>query len=365
MPTRPTGERADGAQERLVPVCHAGRRRGDVRSRPSRPGTRRSSGSTSRVGSPWSCRRSGSSSPTRSTSRVDIIETRVNGLGVAEPEISPAGQRHRRRPARCARTAPGPRRSWARRPSCGSARCWPSSRPRRRARPRRPRRRARRRPARRRTTAPATTTTVPSAEADAAAAAVASCDQTAIAALAEIPTTKPADDKRKSCVVLTTRQAPKGVRLLLGATVMTGNDVDNAKKSFVSGQGNVVDMTLKDSGLQKFNALAAKSFQQPSPTDQVAIVLDGVVQSNPAFQSATFDDSVQISGSFTSRRGRRPRQADQLRRAAGAARGADGRRTCRRRSARTSSTPASPPASSGSRWSRSTCSSSTACSAWS
>ena len=53
-------------------------------------------------------------------------------------------------------------------------------------------------------------------------------------------------------------------------------------------------------------------------------------------------------GDFTAGRGRRPRQAHQLRRAAGAAQAAERRRTCRRRSARTSSGPASSPASSAS-----------------
>ena len=69
---------------------------GDARSR----ATRRSSASTSRAASRSCCRRWGSSSPTRLDVAVDLIEQRVNGLGVAEPEISPPGQRHRRRPAR-------------------------------------------------------------------------------------------------------------------------------------------------------------------------------------------------------------------------------------------------------------------------
>jgi len=87
--------------------------------------------------------------------------------------------------------------------------------------------------------------------------------------------------------------------VLLGPTVMTGNDVDSAKKNFQSGVGNVVEMTLKDQGLTKFNALAAKSFGQTSPTNEVAIVLDSIVQSNPAFQSANFSGPVQISGNFS------------------------------------------------------------------
>jgi preprotein translocase subunit SecD len=58
-------------------------------------------------------------------------------------------------------------------------------------------------------------------------------------------------------------------------------------------------MTLKSSGLRKFNALAAASFPQSSPRNEVAIVLDGLVYSNPAFQSSSFNGAVQITGNFT------------------------------------------------------------------
>jgi preprotein translocase subunit SecD len=229
----------------------------------------------------------------------DIIETRVNGLGVAEPEISRQGNdivvdlpgvkdrakaeavvgktaELRFRPV-LANVPPATKSSTT--TTTTPASTLPGET----------------------TTTPPTTTTAPGADADAAArAAIASCDQAAISALTVIPTTKPADDKRKSCVVLTSRENPKGARLLLGPTVMTGNDVDSARKSFTSGVGNVVLMTLKDAGLTKFNNLAASSYGQPSPTDQVAIVLDSVVQSNPAFQSPNFTGEVQITGNFTS-----------------------------------------------------------------
>jgi preprotein translocase subunit SecD len=227
----------------------------------------------------------------------DIIETRVNGLGVAEPEISrqgndivvdlPGVKDRSKAEAVVGKTAelrfrpviaqlPPETKSPTTTTAPGTT--TPGQ-----------------------TTTPPTTTTAPSAEADAAArAAIASCDTSAMSALTEIPTTKPADDKRGSCVVLTSRQDPKGLRLLLGPTVMTGKDVDSAKKNFQSGVGNVVDMTLKDTGLTKFNALAAKAFRQPSPTDEVAIVLDSVVQSNPAFQTGSFSGPVQITGGFSS-----------------------------------------------------------------
>ena len=145
------------------------------------------------------------------------------------------------------------------------------------------------------TTAPTTTTTLPKAEADAAAtAAIQSCDTTAIAQLPKIPTTSQADDKADKCIVGTDRNSKN--RFLLGPTAMTGKGVSSAKSQFAAGKGYVVIMNLNALGSQQFNALAAKSYGQTPPTDQVAIVLDGVVQSNPAFQAASFSGPVEISG---------------------------------------------------------------------
>jgi preprotein translocase subunit SecD len=142
-------------------------------------------------------------------------------------------------------------------------------------------------------------TTLP-ADAAAAQAAIASCDATAISALTTIPTTGRADDKRDSCVVLPLRAtdgSKNPARLLLGPTALTGNDVDKAKSRFQNEY--LVLMSLTGDGLTKFNQLAAKSFGQTSPQDQVAIVLDGIVQSNPAFQSSTFAGDVSITGNFS------------------------------------------------------------------
>ena len=77
-------------------------------------------------------------------------------------------------------------------------------------------------------------------------------------------------------------------RLLLGPTKFTGRGVDDAKSQFSQGEGYTVDMTLTDFGQEAFDELAAESFPQPPPQNQVAIVLDGVVQSNPAFQAASY-----------------------------------------------------------------------------
>jgi preprotein translocase subunit SecD len=228
----------------------------------------------------------------------DLIEQRVNGLGVAEPEISRQGNdivvdlpgvkdrtkaeavigktaELRFRPV-LANLPPVAKKSSTTTTTKPSGITTPGE-----------------------TTAPPTTTTTTAPADDSAArAAVASCDSTAISALTEIPTTRRSDDKRSKCVALPIRNSK--ARLLLGPTVMTGKDVDTAKKSFQSGVGNTVDMTLTSDGLTKFNKLASTSYGQTSPQNEVAIVLDSVVQSNPAFQSANFTGDVQITGSFSS-----------------------------------------------------------------
>jgi preprotein translocase subunit SecD len=226
----------------------------------------------------------------------DLIEQRVNGLGVAEPEISRQGNdivvdlpgvkdrakaeavigktaELRFRPV-LANLPPATKKSSTTTTTKPSGTTTPGE-----------------------TTVPPTTTTTAPVDDSAARAAVASCDSTAISALTEIPTTRRSDDKRNKCVALKLRNSK--ARLLLGPTVMTGKDVDTAKKSFQSGVGNTVDMTLTSDGLTKFNNLAASSFGQTSPQDEVAIVLDSVVQSNPAFQSSNFTGDVQITGNFS------------------------------------------------------------------
>jgi preprotein translocase subunit SecD len=149
-----------------------------------------------------------------------------------------------------------------------------------------------------------TTTTVPADEsADAAAQAViASCDPTAISTLERIPSTRRIDDKADVCVVLPFRsddpQAETG-RLLLDMTQFTGKQVESAKRKFVNGQ-YVVLVDLSSEGLEKFNQLAAVAVSAPTPQNQVAIVLDGVVQSNPVFRQANYpDNTIEISGTFS------------------------------------------------------------------
>jgi preprotein translocase subunit SecD len=127
------------------------------------------------------------------------------------------------------------------------------------------------------TTAPPTTpTTIPAAE-------------------PPCPTKTSTVDDPQATVVLPYREGDeqnKGVRLCMGPAEMTGEAVKTAKAQF-DGQWKV-NVSFTKNGLDQFNALAAKYFQR-----QVAIVLDGVVQSAPSINAQRFDTGAEISGNFT------------------------------------------------------------------
>ncbi len=145
---------------------------------------------------------------------------------------------------------------------------------------------------------------IPSTD-EAAKAAIAACDPTALQQAVpdprQIPSTSAADDNGGACVVLPGRaQEKQQIRYLLGPAALTGKDTSGAKSEFAQGQGYAVSLNLKGSGQDKFNQLAQVSFPKQPPQNSVAIVLDGVVQSAPRFQTANFGSGpVQITGNFT------------------------------------------------------------------
>jgi preprotein translocase subunit SecD len=90
---------------------------------------------------------------------------------------------------------------------------------------------------------------------------------------------------------------------VLGPTAFDGTAVSDAQAAIPQGQW-VVDLTLKDSGLQGFNELSGRCYSKDAtcPGGATAIVLDGRVESNPAPKTPTFEStSVEISGSFTNK----------------------------------------------------------------
>jgi preprotein translocase subunit SecD len=158
----------------------------------------------------------------------------------------------------------------------------------------------------------ATTTSAPSTTTTAAAPAGGATTTTAPGATT---TTTPTDN-----VKTTTREANKAdaevvlpmeatgkekpLRLALGPAALLGNAVKTASAKLTGASGEwYVQLELKGDGAKKFNELAGTCFaKQPTcPTNQLAIELDGVVKSAPVFQAATFDGPVTITGSFKER----------------------------------------------------------------
>jgi len=116
----------------------------------------------------------------------------------------------------------------------------------------------------------------------------------------DIPTTTAAEDLPGATVVLPGRKsgdtAPE--RYQLGPTELTGKAISGAKAGFRESNW-AVDVDFTGSGSGKWDELGQKNFQK-----QVAIVLDGVVQSAPVIQGdnqafESFGGSATISGSFS------------------------------------------------------------------
>jgi preprotein translocase subunit SecD len=143
-----------------------------------------------------------------------------------------------------------------------------------------------------------TTSTSSAATSSTTAATSASTTATTAPVATAPPNSTPAEDKRNATVILPDRDGK--VRYQLGPTALTGRLVTSASARFNSGgSGWVVVLNFNSVGQKKFNDLAASSYSKSPPQNAVAIVLDGVVQSAPAFQTPNFDGSVEISGNFS------------------------------------------------------------------
>jgi preprotein translocase subunit SecD len=140
------------------------------------------------------------------------------------------------------------------------------------------------------------TTAAPPTTATTAAGATTTTTAPASAA-SKVPTTPEAQDTPDATVVLPIRKGSDdqgASRLQLGPALMTGKDVKSADARFESGQGWVVHLSFTGDGFNKFNDLASKYVGK-----QIAIALDGVVQSYPVIKDAKFDtNDVVISGNF-------------------------------------------------------------------
>jgi preprotein translocase subunit SecD len=166
------------------------------------------------------------------------------------------------------------------------------------------------------TTAPATSapgsTTVPASPTTTTPAhqAVSQAD-CGSAAAASLPTTSPDHDNPAVAVILPndpkTNPSVGNERYILGPADLTGTAVSNAVAEINSTTGQYsVSLTLTSSGGAKFDSFAAARYactqqnpSNPPPCAQEAFELDGQVISAPDFQAASFNGNVSITGNFT------------------------------------------------------------------
>ncbi|HEX2701608.1 MAG TPA: protein translocase subunit SecD [Acidimicrobiales bacterium] len=141
-----------------------------------------------------------------------------------------------------------------------------------------------------------TTTAAPAPTAPATTAPAATPTSAPTASTEPIPTTSRADDKADQVVVLPLKEGGRvTARYRLGPSELSGKAVKTARAQFdQTGSSWQVDFTLTGSGSKDFDALAARNVGK-----QVAIVLDGVVKSAPTIQQAEFKGRGQITGSFS------------------------------------------------------------------
>ncbi|HUS61106.1 MAG TPA: protein translocase subunit SecD [Acidimicrobiales bacterium] len=114
---------------------------------------------------------------------------------------------------------------------------------------------------------------------------------------AKVPTTKREDDKPDAVVVLPAKKekGQKAIRYQLGPAELVGSDLKSAQAAAPTSAGSEWQVSAKFKDVKKLNEMATRNYQKP-----VAIVLDGVVQSAPVIQAQTFErGEVSITGSFT------------------------------------------------------------------
>ncbi|MFM1952016.1 MAG: hypothetical protein RJA33_810 [Actinomycetota bacterium] len=90
-------------------------------------------------------------------------------------------------------------------------------------------------------------------------------------------------------------------KYILAPAEVLGRQVDKAEYGMDSQSGTqyIVSLTFNGEGTKAFGDLTARVTSLPSPQNQVAIVLDGVVISAPSINEAIPGGSAQITGNFT------------------------------------------------------------------
>ncbi|MBA2607391.1 MAG: protein translocase subunit SecD [Actinobacteria bacterium] len=145
-----------------------------------------------------------------------------------------------------------------------------------------------------------TTTTRNGATTTTADPAVPATTTSTTAKPAVIPSTPPEKDIATSEVLLPFKKDKDGEvsqRFALGPALLTGEVVRTASARFTQSDGTwFVQLRLTGKGSPQFDAMAAANQNK-----QIAIVLDGVVQSAPTINAASFQGKPTITGGFSER----------------------------------------------------------------
>jgi preprotein translocase subunit SecD len=146
---------------------------------------------------------------------------------------------------------------------------------------------------------------VPAASADAAATPAAGVSAEANAKFAALDCTKPENLQGTSTDspsdVLVTCDRAGGTKYILAPAEVLGRQVSKASAGLDTQAGSAwfVSLTFDNEGTSAFGALTNRVTALPEPTNQVAIVLDGLVVSAPRITEAIPSGNAQITGSFT------------------------------------------------------------------
>jgi len=140
------------------------------------------------------------------------------------------------------------------------------------------------------------TTTTPQGTTTTVAGATSTAPTPTTAPAPALKTTPREDDKPGATVVLPQKDRHGKVtnRLQLGPSELTGRAISSARANLDANGQWLVEFTLNGKGSTAFDALAAKYVGR-----QVAIDLDGVVKSAPTIQQAQFNGRGQITGDFS------------------------------------------------------------------
>lgn len=113
--------------------------------------------------------------------------------------------------------------------------------------------------------------------------------------LAHFPTSSRTLDKPSATVILPVSSGSGGGREVLGPALASGTIIRTANAALDSQKGTwQVNFGLTSPGSATFDSIAKVTYQK-----QLGIVLDGLVESAPTINSQSFNGSGQITGTFT------------------------------------------------------------------